>query len=162
MLRPSLCLLLSSALLAPAAYAHREEVIVHGRQVNLVGRAASASEGLVSQEELARRPRLRAGEVLESVPGLIKVRLIDRQVEKKASGLYGWVSSGGSVSSKPAPMLRAQGTDLDLHMERRDPDQPNKLTITLVMRPAGGLASADWRHRAQTIGRDLQAYLMGR
>lgn len=64
-------LLLGSALLATDAYAHREEVIVHGRQVNLVGRAASASEGLVSQEELARRPRLRTGEVLESVPGLI-------------------------------------------------------------------------------------------
>jgi len=51
--------------------AHLEEVTVSGRQVNLVGEAVSASEGLVSQRELASRPMLRTGEILEAVPGLI-------------------------------------------------------------------------------------------
>ena len=52
--------------------------------------------------------------------------------------------------------------DIELHMERKDPTQANKLTITLVMRPGGGLITPEWRNRCNQIGRDLQAYLMGR
>ena len=48
-----------------------QEVEVIGRRVNLVGAASTASEGLVSQNELALRPLLRTGEILESVPGLV-------------------------------------------------------------------------------------------
>jgi len=42
-----------------------------GRHQNLVGTAQSASQGTVGQEELKRRPILRPGEVLETVPGVI-------------------------------------------------------------------------------------------
>ena len=38
----------------------------------------------------------------------------------------------------------------------------NKLTITLVVKPGAGLITAEWRSRCTQIGRDLQAYLMGR
>ncbi len=48
-----------------------QQIDVVGRQVNLVGSASTASEGLVSQDELALRPLLRTGEILESVPGLV-------------------------------------------------------------------------------------------
>ncbi|GAB1257389.1 TonB-dependent receptor [Aurantivibrio plasticivorans] len=48
-----------------------EEILVTGRQQNLVGEASSASEGVVSQAELEIRPLLRTGEVLETVPGLV-------------------------------------------------------------------------------------------
>ncbi|HTR01220.1 MAG TPA: TonB-dependent receptor [Candidatus Acidoferrum sp.] len=48
-----------------------EEIEVTGRQVNLVGSATSASEGLISHDELQLRPLLRTGEVLETVPGLV-------------------------------------------------------------------------------------------
>lgn len=48
-----------------------EEIRVSGRQINLVGQASTASEGLVSRDELAIRPLLRTGEVLETVPGLV-------------------------------------------------------------------------------------------
>ncbi len=100
------------------------------------------------------------GEVVESVPGLIKVRLSDRQAAQKKEGLLGWMSR---PSSHEGSVARASHvTDIDLHMERRDPAQASKLTITLVMRPAGGLATADWRNRCGQISRDLQAYLMGR
>ncbi|TGD75497.1 TonB-dependent receptor [Mangrovimicrobium sediminis] len=55
-----------------SAVAHElEEVEVTGRRINLVGEASSASEGLVSQQEIALRPLLRTGEVLELVPGLV-------------------------------------------------------------------------------------------
>ena len=42
-----------------------------GRQVNLVGKAISASTGTISQEQIATRPLLRPGEVLEDIPGLV-------------------------------------------------------------------------------------------
>ncbi|MGB5629744.1 MAG: TonB-dependent receptor, partial [Woeseiaceae bacterium] len=48
-----------------------EEIVVIGRWTDLAGTAISASEGIVGQEELDIRPRLRTGEVLEVVPGLI-------------------------------------------------------------------------------------------
>ena len=46
-------------------------VVVTGRQNNLIGVAASASQGTVGAKELEERPILRAGEVLEAVPGVI-------------------------------------------------------------------------------------------
>jgi hypothetical protein len=45
-------------------------------------------------------------------------------------------------------------------MARKDPSQPSRLTITLVMRPASGPMTADWRTRCKKIGQDLGAYLM--
>lgn len=48
-----------------------EEIRILGRKMNLVGQASTASEGIVTQDELAIRPLLRTGEVLETVPGLV-------------------------------------------------------------------------------------------
>lgn len=62
---------LVAAASAPALAQDLQEVEVIGRRVNLVGSASTASEGLVSQNELALRPLLRTGEILESVPGLV-------------------------------------------------------------------------------------------
>ncbi len=62
-------LLLSSQLMA--AEKSIETVEVEGRQINLVGEAISASQGIVGQKEIELRPILRTGEVLELVPGLV-------------------------------------------------------------------------------------------
>ncbi len=48
-----------------------DEVIVVGRRLNLVGEAISASEGSVGRSEIAARPQLRSGDLLEFVPGLV-------------------------------------------------------------------------------------------
>lgn len=48
-----------------------EEIQIMGRKLNLVGQASTASEGIVSQEEISIRPLLRTGEVLETVPGMV-------------------------------------------------------------------------------------------
>lgn len=48
-----------------------ETMTVEGRAENLIGEAVSASEGIVGQKEIALRPLLRTGEVLELVPGLV-------------------------------------------------------------------------------------------
>jgi hypothetical protein len=46
-------------------------ILVQGRIDDLVGRATSASQGHVGQEDIAERPLSREGEVLETVPGVI-------------------------------------------------------------------------------------------
>lgn len=48
-----------------------DNVVVLGRWDNPLGYSVSASEGVVGAAELDARPRLRTGEILESVPGLI-------------------------------------------------------------------------------------------
>jgi outer membrane receptor protein involved in Fe transport len=45
--------------------------VVEGRQDTLVGVADSATQGTVGSDELANRPLLRSGEILETVPGVI-------------------------------------------------------------------------------------------
>lgn len=48
-----------------------ESMIVEGRAESLIGIAGSASEGVVGGEQLALRPLLRTGEIVEAVPGVI-------------------------------------------------------------------------------------------
>ena len=48
-----------------------DEIPVTARRIELLGSAATASEGLVAQEELALTPAYRPGQILETVPGLI-------------------------------------------------------------------------------------------
>lgn len=50
---------------------HIEEVFVEGRRGDLLGIARSASEGTISQLDLALRPIQRPGDILEAIPGLI-------------------------------------------------------------------------------------------
>ena len=47
------------------------EVIVEGRQDSLLGIADSANQGTTGAAQLAERPILRSGEILETVPGVI-------------------------------------------------------------------------------------------
>ena len=50
---------------------HMSAVVVTGRRTDLVGTATSASEGLVGARDLALRPLLRPGEIVEAIPGVI-------------------------------------------------------------------------------------------
>lgn len=93
------------------------------------------------------------GKVVESVPGLIRVALPALQAAERKGGLLSWVK-GTSTTVTTAPP-----TELELHMERRDPSAPSKLTVTLVLRPQGTVTN-EWRDHCNKIGRDLQAYLM--
>ncbi len=51
-----------------------EEVVVFGRNTELLGRAASASEGSVGGADLLVRPMLKVAELLESMPGMVAVQ----------------------------------------------------------------------------------------
>ena len=67
-----LCLLcLPADISAHPAEETLEELVITGRREHLAGEARSASEGVVGQMDLAIRPLLRPGDVLEAVPGLI-------------------------------------------------------------------------------------------
>ena len=48
-----------------------DHVTVTGRRRSLVGEAVSASEGTIGQADIADRPLLRTGDLLELVPGLV-------------------------------------------------------------------------------------------
>ncbi len=50
---------------------HLPDVIVTGRQDSLLGIADSAAQGTTGAAQLADRPILRSGEILETVPGVI-------------------------------------------------------------------------------------------
>jgi hypothetical protein len=47
------------------------DIIVEGRQDSMIGIATSASQGTTGAAQLADRPILRSGEILETVPGVI-------------------------------------------------------------------------------------------
>ncbi len=51
-----------------------DEVIVFGRNLELVGTAEAASEGSVAGADLLVRPMLRVAELLEAVPGMVAVQ----------------------------------------------------------------------------------------
>lgn len=56
---------------APSPAITLDEIVVLGRETSLIGVAGSANQGIVGASQLATRPTLRPGEVLETVPGLI-------------------------------------------------------------------------------------------
>jgi hypothetical protein len=56
---------------AAGAGTYEEEIEVRGREDDLVGLAGSSSEGITGRADLERRPTLRPGELVETVPGVI-------------------------------------------------------------------------------------------
>ncbi len=66
-----LTLSLSADVIVTGAGTFRNVADVENPAENLVGIASAASQGAITAEQLAARPIMRAGEVLETVPGLI-------------------------------------------------------------------------------------------
>ncbi len=92
------------------------------------------------------------GEVVESVPGLIRVRLGGRGSVYHVNAPLSWLGLG-----KKLPAV-----DLELHLERSNPSQQNLLHITVKMRSVHGASSNPaWRARCERIYCDLRAYLAG-
>jgi serine/threonine-protein kinase len=92
------------------------------------------------------------GEVLESVPGRIRVRLGGKGSVYAAAAGGSWFGLG-----------RKSGLiDLELQLQRADPNRDSLLHITVVLRPAAKAgAHGDWRERCGQIFCDLRGYLMG-
>jgi serine/threonine-protein kinase len=101
------------------------------------------------------------GEVVESVPGMIRVRLADRSttVTPPPSGLLARFGLGKKVEEPPANRI-----EMELHMEKKDGGPQSRLQITVLLRPEGGrrqAADPAWRARCDELHRELRAYLIG-
>ncbi len=95
------------------------------------------------------------GEVLENVPGRIRVRL----------GLKGCLYSlpdRGLLASLGLGR-RSSPIDMELRLQRTEGSRDNQLHITVLLRPQVGDLSADltWRDLCSRIFCDLRGYLMG-
>jgi eukaryotic-like serine/threonine-protein kinase len=96
------------------------------------------------------------GEVVESIPGLIRVRLGGRgsPYGTRGNGPLAWLGLG----------RRHTLIDVELRLERSSaPGQQSLLLITVLMRsPDGPAAATDpgWRARCSQVFCDLRAYLM--
>jgi serine/threonine-protein kinase len=96
------------------------------------------------------------GKVIDNEPGRIRVQIGGATPQPQQR--WGWTSTGQSAATTPQV-----ATDLEVQLHRRDDAaSPDALTITLVMRPPGGLVRPEWRTRCQQLARDLASYLMGR
>lgn len=108
------------------------------------------------------------GDVLESAPGLIRVRfggpgcvyqvpVGGREPAPAPKKAFGWF--GRSAAKEPAAGLPIE---LELHMEKKEA-QTSVLQMTMVLRPEGGGApppGSAWTDCCDRIYRDLRAYLM--
>jgi outer membrane receptor protein involved in Fe transport len=56
---------------AQSVAASPDEIFVYGRALSLIGEAGAGSEGVVGYDDFKRRPLLRAGELVEVIPGLV-------------------------------------------------------------------------------------------
>lgn len=94
------------------------------------------------------------GEVVESSPGLIRVRLGGKgSVYHVAPGPLSWLGLGKQLGL----------VHMELHLERSSGQLQNRLHITVKMRPPDKSIAANpsWRARASRIFCDLRAYLAG-
>jgi serine/threonine-protein kinase len=93
------------------------------------------------------------GELVESVPGRISVRLGGKNcVYAAPSRGLSWLGLG-----------RRTPIDLELRLNRPDPSRENHLKVTVVFRSSGTDLNTDiaWRSLCTQIYCDLRAYLMG-
>ncbi len=93
------------------------------------------------------------GELVESVPGKIRVRLAGKTcVYTAGRQSFSWFGLSRKSSN----------IDLELHLHRPDVARDN-LQITVYLRPSGKgtINDEEWRSRCTQIFCDLRAYLMG-
>jgi serine/threonine-protein kinase len=92
------------------------------------------------------------GEVIESVPGRIRVRLGSKSM-----------SDGNGLSWLMGFRKKQPIVDLELLLERNNPTQPSQLQITVRMTSPDGRTSANtaWRDRCSQVYCELRSYLAG-
>ena len=93
------------------------------------------------------------GEVLESVPGRIRVRLGNSANGGGAGGVSSWLG----LRKKPSIV------DLELLLERNNPQHPSQLRITVKMSSPDRRAGSNpvWREHCGQIFCELRGYLAG-
>lgn len=103
------------------------------------------------------------GEMLENVPGLLRVRLPRPPKQLPAAPAKGGLF--GILGQSKKPELRSPGSvHMKLYMEKKDPNQPNLLSLVLVLSSFEGNLNNDPECRAfcEKTCRDICAFLMAR
>jgi eukaryotic-like serine/threonine-protein kinase len=92
------------------------------------------------------------GEIVESIPGMIRVKMWTGRLRKAQNGVFGIF--GGK---KPETVM------MELHLNSVDPSRGNQLQIQVVFRPNSvhEVSDPDWRERCGSLFVQLRAYLMG-
>src|SRR5262249_40111323 len=94
------------------------------------------------------------GQVVESLPGLIRVHLGGPgSVYNAPTNSFGWMGLG----------RRPSRIELELRLQQTDPKRQNLLHITVLMRTlnADPYSDPSWRGTCNQIFCDLRGYLMG-
>jgi serine/threonine protein kinase len=95
------------------------------------------------------------GELIESVPGRIRVRLGGRHSVYGApsQGPLSWLGIGRKTGQ----------IEMELNLQRADPSRESLLHITVALHspPGNGLSNGEWRARCTQIFCDLRGYLLG-
>ena len=107
----ALCLALVVAGIPPAQSAPNPapsagddpRIVVTGRRADLIGLAGSASQGEVSADDLALRPVLRPGEIVEQIPGSSspRMRMVGRPTSISCVGSIPITASISRSASNP-------------------------------------------------------------
>jgi hypothetical protein len=104
------------------------------------------------------------GRVIESVPGLVRVRLHEPvPPPPPPRGLLAWLAKIVPPDKPPPPPPRLDPIELELHMVKRDTGPGNHLHITAHFHPVDAQALTDpheWRERCEQIRKQLRAYLI--
>jgi eukaryotic-like serine/threonine-protein kinase len=104
------------------------------------------------------------GEVIESIPGLIRVRLpFSPAAPDESEKARGWLSmfGGGRQTERKSVSLAM----VELHLEKVPDPRQSRLQISVVMRHGGDVklvSSPQWRPWCERVCRDLRAYLISR
>ena len=101
------------------------------------------------------------GDVIETIPGLIRVRLGWRRVAAAPEPTRRrWPWSGFRKAAPPATIEQAQ---MDVALERPAANEPSRLLLTVQLRPAAGTPpqeDTEWHTWCDRLQRNLKAYLM--
>ena len=133
-----------TVILAPVALAEPEAAVFHLEAWMPEKIAEVKLRGFVNDVE---------GDVLESVPGLIRVRIGGKGSAYAPRNRNGWLGLN----------RRSGQIDVELQLQRTDPARDSLLHLTILMRPTDRRPADDqeWRDRAAQIFCDLRGYLMG-
>jgi serine/threonine-protein kinase len=100
-----------------------------------------------------------SGEVVESLPGLVRVRLPipGTAVAPPPSGIWTRLGFARPVPAAPRCLL------LEMHLAKKQADH-FVLQVSAIMRPekeTGAAPTPGWRDFAARVARELRAYLIG-
>ena len=96
------------------------------------------------------------GEVVESVPGLIRVRLAEPGADKKPT-LFDWMDRKRRTTVEAGPV----GHRHRAAHEAARPEPAGPADGDAGPAPGNGVVTPEWKSRCTRISRDLQAYLIG-